>query len=109
MTTQSPTQYNILTALRTFLLSVLPSGVEVIRGQDNRVAEPHVTDFVVMTPILQRRLATNVQSSNDNSFTGSIAGTTLTVSAIAFGTLAIGQTVFGVNVALGTQFTALGT
>lgn len=109
MTTQSPTQFNMLSALRTFLLSILPSGIEVIRGQDNRVAEPSNADFVVMTPLMQKRLATNIQSLSDNSFTASITGTTLTVSAIAFGTLAIGQIVFGVDVASGTKITALGT
>jgi hypothetical protein len=45
------------------------------------------------------------------SFTGSIAGTTLTVSAVASGTLAVGQLVQDVsgNLAFGTTITALGS
>lgn len=44
-------------------------------------------------------------------FTGSISGTTLTVSAVASGTLAVGQYVSGspTAVSAGTQITALGT
>ena len=42
-------------------------------------------------------------------FTGSISGTTLTVSAVASGTLQVGQTLEGANVTNGTIITALGT
>lgn len=50
---------------------------------------------------------TNVQSGA--VFTGSIAGTTLTVSAVTSGTLAVGQTVVGPGVAQSTLISALGT
>lgn len=43
------------------------------------------------------------------SFTGAIAGTTLTVSAVSSGTLAVGQTVLGSGITAGTRITALGT
>lgn len=45
------------------------------------------------------------------SFTGSISGTTLTVSAVASGTLAVGQTISDVtgNIIVGTTITGLGT
>jgi hypothetical protein len=43
------------------------------------------------------------------SFTGSISGTTLTVTAVASGTLALGQPISGSGVASGTVLTALGT
>lgn len=43
------------------------------------------------------------------SFTASIAGTTMTVSAVASGTLAVGQTVSGAGVVIGTRITGLGT
>ncbi|MBB3743921.1 hypothetical protein FHX10_003420 [Rhizobium sp. BK591] len=45
------------------------------------------------------------------AFTGAIAGTTLTVSAIASGTLAVGQTISDTtgNLSVGTTITALGT
>jgi hypothetical protein len=42
-------------------------------------------------------------------FTGSIATTTLTVTAVNYGVLQVGQTVVGVGVASGTTITAFGT
>ena len=42
-------------------------------------------------------------------FTGSISGTTLTVTAMSSGTIAAGQRLFGVGVATETVITALGT
>lgn len=54
-----------LTALRGFLTGVLASGVEVVRGQDNRVPEPLSGDYVVMTPILRERLETNTTTYSD--------------------------------------------
>ncbi len=104
-----PTQSNVLTALRAFLVSILPSGVAVIQGQQNRVPEPEGADFVVMTPILKARLETNSWSWADVAFTGSISGTTLTVTAVEFGTIRVGATLFGTNVASGTAISALGT
>jgi hypothetical protein len=105
----APTQSAALTALRSFLVGILAAGVEVMQGQDNRVPEPAARDFVVMTPIMRRRLATNVDSYSDVLYTGSIAGTTLTVSAVTYGALAVGKPVFGVGVTDGTMITALGT
>lgn len=43
------------------------------------------------------------------TFTGSITSSTLTVSAVAAGTLAVGQLLQGMNVLNGTTITALGT
>ena len=48
-----------LTALRSFLLSILPPSVEIIRGQVNRVPSPKSSEFVVMTPTIRVRLETN--------------------------------------------------
>ena len=42
-------------------------------------------------------------------FTGSISGTTLTVSAVSSGTLYVGQTIQGAGITSGTIITALGT
>lgn len=58
--TPSITNDQIMTALRTFLIAILPDGVEVVAGQVNRVSEPKASDFVVMTPSARRRLSTNV-------------------------------------------------
>lgn len=102
----SPTQSDIQTVLRSFLLSILATGVEVIEGQDNRVPEPQGVDFVAMWPIRRPRLSTNVDGYVDCKFTGSISGTTLTVSSVAFGEIAVGSPVFGVSVATGTFVTA---
>ena len=44
-----------------------------------------------------------------STFTGSISGTTLTVTAVNYGTLRIGHVLFGPGVATGTSITALGT
>jgi hypothetical protein len=44
-----------------------------------------------------------------NVFTGSISGTTLTISAVTTGVLTVGQTITGTGVAAGTQILALGT
>jgi hypothetical protein len=43
------------------------------------------------------------------AFTAAIAGTTMTVSAVASGTLRVGQPVYGTGVTEGTVITALGT
>lgn len=53
------TEAQIMAALRTFLIGVLPDGVEVVRGQDNRVGEPPSADFIVMTPVTRTRVSTN--------------------------------------------------
>ncbi|HVN02281.1 MAG TPA: autotransporter outer membrane beta-barrel domain-containing protein [Caulobacteraceae bacterium] len=42
-------------------------------------------------------------------FTGAISGSTLTVSAVASGNLAVGQTLYGTGIAAGTTITAFGT
>lgn len=58
----SITETAILTALRTYLLSILPAGVEVVKGQANKVPEPTSPDFVVMTHMGRDRLSTNVDT-----------------------------------------------
>lgn len=47
--------------------------------------------------------------SNSASFTGSISGTTLTVTSVASGTIIGSQTISGTGVTAGTYITALGT
>lgn len=102
------TQSNILASLRSFLLAVLPADVEVIAGQTNRVAEPSKPRFIVMSPPNFARLATNIDSWDDVRFTGSIAGNLMTVTAVAFGTIRRGATVFGTGVAAETVIAAVG-
>lgn len=105
----APTQSQVLTQLRSFLIAILPAGVEVVTGQVNRVPEPTAANYVVMTPMGQERLRTNVDDGLDVKFTGSIAGNILTVTDVAFGTILVGATVFGVGVADGTTIQSLGT
>lgn len=80
--TNNLTEAQVFTALRAFLLNVLPSGIEVVQGLDNRAPEPAGSDFVTMTALRQERLGYNETTYQDNVFTGSIAGTVLTVTAM---------------------------
>lgn len=96
-------------ALRSFLLGVLPVGVEVVRAQTNRVPEPQSADFVTMNILLQERLSTNVDGFADALFVGSIAGNTLTITEVEFGVIGIGSPVLGVGIAANTFVTSLGT
>src|SRR5574341_1238925 len=98
----TPTQSNIQAALRAFLLSVLPDGVEVVSGQGNRVPEPQGGSFVVMTPIRFKRLSTNFDTYADVVFEGSVAGAAMTVTTILHGTIIVGRELFGVGVESGT-------
>lgn len=54
-----PIDDTITTAVRSFLLAVIPANVEVFQGQANRVPEPVSENFVMFTPRSRRRLATN--------------------------------------------------
>lgn len=56
---QTVTETDIMTALRTVLLGILPSGYDVLRSQANRVPQPKGPDFVMMTPLRYARLSTN--------------------------------------------------
>ena len=103
-------QSQVMAALGGFLASVLPANVLVILGQTNRVPQPAGTDFVEMTPLTQERLAGNVDNLvNPSFFTGSITGTTLTITNVVTGSLAVGTYITGPNVLAGTQITALGS
>jgi hypothetical protein len=112
------TESNVLAGVRAFLLSVLspatgtgPNGAaEVVQAFDNRVPEPQSKNFVVMNVLNRARLtADNANAYLDTLFTGAIAGTVLTVSAVEYGALAVGQQIFGAGVAANTLVTALGS
>jgi hypothetical protein len=80
--TLSLTESQQFQAIGAFVESLLPATVEVVRAEGNLVGEPKGNDFVIMTQMRMERLGTNEVTFQDNSFTGSIAGTVLTVSAI---------------------------
>ena len=105
----NPNESAAFTAVRSLLLSVLPSGIEIVRGQPNRVPEVASSDFLIMTPIRRGRLETNKDSYVDAKMVGSISGTTMTITQVDYGSLQIGSVIFGVGVADGTQVTAFGT
>lgn len=87
------------TALGNFLQAYCaPAPITVVRavgstapGQNVRVPEPQVGDFIVMSSLSEERLETNETIFSDNICTGSIADTTLTVAAVSRGALAPGQ------------------
>ena len=115
-----PSQSAAQTALRGFLLAILPAGVPVVQGQDNRVSEPSQADYVVITAMRRMRLATNGVLYADSAFVASMSGAALTVSEIligpvvpgaallaypgnsAIGTLAVGESPIEAGVALGS-------
>jgi len=126
----SPTQDDIYSVLRSFLVTILPADTDIIQGQVNRVPEPSGNDFVVMTAIRRERIETNIDGVNGLVFVASISGTTMTVTQMltpsSFGIgigfaigvtpigdygpgLTIGYPVTGTGVADGTIITALGT
>lgn len=102
----TPSQSDIQIALKGFLQSVLPPGVNAIAGQQNRVPEPKESDFVVFWPIMRKRIATNIDTFADCEFTASIvSGTTLVVMAVGTNNgvaLRDGAQIFGSTVIPGT-------
>ena len=105
----SPNQSQIQTALATFLTSILPTGTEVIEGQDNRTSEPAASEFVVVTCIARPRLTTNIDEYLGADFNGSISGNTLIVTTLVDGEIVVGDALFGTNVAANTQIIAFGS
>lgn len=90
---------NVATVMRAFLLGILPPGTQVVRGQDNRVAEPSSADFVVMTPVHQTRLSFNVDVFADCAFVGSInAAGVLSITQMLHGTVVVGNQLLGVGI-----------
>jgi uncharacterized membrane protein len=73
----------------------------VIRAQVNRVPEPQVPDFVLMTVVGRTRLSTNVDEVHDVILTGAITGQSLTY-AVSRGTLLAGTVLSGAQVTPGT-------
>ena len=64
--TITPVESEFFTALKSFITDVIGNGgtsapIEVILGLDNRVPMPQ-SPFIAMTPLFQKRLATNVDS-----------------------------------------------
>ncbi len=69
----SITDVDIFTALRTFILACIPSGLEVVKGQDNGVPMPS-GNFCTMTAKGNGRIEMNVESYTDSGTNPGIAG-----------------------------------
>ena len=70
---------------------------------------PYLTISGTELPNFRAAVARVKAGSTTSSFTASISGTTLTVSAVGSGALAIGQTIVGTGVPAGETITAYGT
>ena len=104
----SVTDTQVFTALRSFLLNIFPAGIEVVRGQQNRVPEPVAANFASMIEISRERIATNETESIDCSFKGLVDGTLLMVTDIYLGEIVIGSTLLGDGITAGTIITEEG-
>lgn len=60
--TPSLTLTDAFTALRAFLVSILPAQTEIVQGQTNLVPMPQRGDFVVMTPVRMEQMAQTVHA-----------------------------------------------
>lgn len=110
MASISPTEDQVFAVLQTFLASILTIGAsDIVRAQDNRVPEPTAPNFIVMTPLFTPRIATNVVENLDCLYQGSITNNVLTVTSVSYGTISVGNPVYGVDVEDGTEISTLGT
>lgn len=57
--TPSITEDDVATALRAFLIDVVPAPVEVVQGQTNRIPAPTGPRYIVFTPNGRKALSTN--------------------------------------------------
>lgn len=104
----TPNEASVQEAVGGFLKFILPTGVEVIEGQDVAVPEPFGARYVVVTPTSRPRLGTNLDLYADCQLFGSVQGNTLTVQSVQFGAVAIDSRLWGVHGDLvdGTTITA---
>ena len=79
------------------------SGVPVIQAQVNRVPEMATDDFVLLTPKMRPRLSTNVISTDDVVFSGSLLAGVLTAADVEINMLLPGQYLLGADVVPGTR------
>jgi hypothetical protein len=88
--------------------NLVPAVIGVLNSSTGRVG---ISDNGINVYIVDGayRYTWFISSPANAVFTGSISGTTLTVASMSSGTLAVGQSVYGVGVTLETVITALGT
>lgn len=61
----SQTEEQVALALWNLLIKILPEGVEVVKGQENRVGVPVNVDYVVFTILNRTRMGTNIDRYAD--------------------------------------------
>jgi hypothetical protein len=96
-----PYVYALTSTYTTTMVGQLNTSTGIVGITDNGV-NVYIVDG-------QSRYTWRISSPSAAVFTGSISGTTLTVTAITNGTIAINQALFGVGVTQATVITALGT
>jgi hypothetical protein len=96
-----PDVYALTSSYITTKVGQLNSSTGIVGITDNGV-NVYIVDGT-------NRYTWRISSPSSAVFTGSISGTTLTVTAITNGTIAINQALFGVGVAQETVITALGS
>ncbi len=87
----SITEANLMTVVGNFLTAVLPTGTQVVRGQDNRVPLPQGPNWVAMTPVVSTRMATNIDTwdfTDDPAATDMLTYMQADVQVDCFGPLA---------------------
>ena len=96
-----PYVYALTSTYTTTMVGQLNTSTGIVGITDNGV-NVYIVDG-------QNRYTWRISSPSAAVFTGSISGTTLTVTAVTNGTIAINQALFGVGVTQETVITALGT
>jgi hypothetical protein len=96
-----PYVYALTSTYTTTMVGQLNTSTGIVGITDNGV-NVYIVDG-------QNRYTWRISSPSAAVFTGSISGTTLTVTTITNGTIAINQALFGVGVTQATVITALGT
>lgn len=96
-----PYVYALTSTYTTTMVGQLNTSTGIVGITDNGV-NVYIVDG-------QNRYTWRISSPSAAVFTGSISGTTLTVTAVTNGTIAIDQALFGVGVNQETVITALGT
>jgi hypothetical protein len=96
-----PYVYAMTSNLVPSVIGILNSSAGQVRITDNGV-NVYLVDGAY-------RYTWRISSPANAVFTGSTSGTTLTVSSVSSGTIAVGQSLYGVGVLAETVITALGT
>lgn len=93
--------FAVASGIDTYIASLTPAITSLVDGADYRIRFTNAN--ISATPTLA------INGVGTASFTGTISGTTLTVSAVSAGALAVGQLISGAGVTAGQTIASLGT